>query len=242
MNNEYGKIKLASLITDATNKLFTSEYSNYVNDIPFLIQGENIVLPYSKKADLDYMKSVLTTNLENRYIIHVIGNRYLSRDLPNGSSWRPLKLYEIVFIDNCSNQYIFRTNEYYKLVGSTHTLVDRTGSVNTRYYYIENELLCNTILSNMTIDIIKNIQSNIYKVDYDSQFKNTYMVKINNNTYEDIFKTDANYTIINSLKILDNNLRKEKEFFVFSESLLQSTHDREINNLKNELREIPNKN
>lgn len=235
MNNEYGKIQLSYIITDTTNKLFTSEYSNYINDVPFLIQGSNRILPYSRRVDLDYMKTILEKNLQNKYIIHIIGNRYISRDFPNGSQWRPLKLYEIVFIDNCSNQYIFRTSEYYKLIGSNHTLVDRSGSVNTKYYYIENDKLSDTIISNMTIDIIKSIQGNTYKVEYDPQFKNNNMVKINSILYEDIFKTDANYTIINSLKILDNNLRKEKEFFVFSESLLQTKHNTEITNLKNEL-------
>ena len=211
-------IHLNSIKIDTSNKLFKSEYSNYIHDVPFLVK-DNIILPYSRKADLEYMKATLETLLHNTYIIHVIGNKYLSRDFPNGSQWRPLKLYEIIFIDNCGNLYVFRTNEFYKYTG-THTLISRSGCSKDSYSLVEKGL-GDTPLSITTIDILKSIGSNTYVVEYDPQYKTVYT--INDIVYEDLFRADKNplYQTLKGILLLEGALKKERDFFLFSEKLLK---------------------
>jgi hypothetical protein len=237
--SKYGIINLQSLIIEnSINKVFTSEYSTYINDVPFIVTSSNIIFPSNSKLDLQNMKSFLEKKLlENEsYIIHVIGNKYLSREFPNGSNnYSSLKLYEIIFIDNCFNKYIFRTNSHVAIIGGKHSLINDKYETNTNYNYIENtNIISKVTILNNTIDIIKSIKGNIYKVEYDPQFKKDYQLKIENNYYENIFRCETNplYNILNHIQKLDESLRKEKEFHEFAEKILTINHKHEIDKIK----------
>jgi len=235
---KYGIIDLHILIIEnAVNKVFTSQYSTYINDVPFIVTASNIIFPANSKLDLQNMKSFLEKKLiENEsYIIHVIGNKYLSREFPSGAnSWSSLKLYEVIFIDNCFNKYIFRTNSHVAIIHGKNTLINDKYETNTNYNYIENTNPFSKVgILNNTIDIIKSIKGNIYKVEYDPQFKKDYQLKIEHNCYENVFRCETNplYNILNHIQKLDESLRKEKEFHEFAEKILTINHKHEIDKL-----------
>ena len=236
--SKYGMIDLQSLIIEnAINKIFTSQYSTYIHDVPFIVTTTNIVFPANSKLDLQNMKSFLEKKLlENEsYIIHVIGNKYLSRDFPCGANaWSPLKLYEVIFIDSCFNKYIFRTNSHVAIINGKNSLINNKFETNSNYNYIENiNPDFKKCISTNTIDIIKSIKGNIYKVEYDPQFRKDYQLKIDNNYYENVFRCETNplYNILNHIQKLDESLRKEKEFHEFAEKILTINHKHEIDKL-----------
>jgi len=218
----YGIIPLKDIITEPVTQksIFRSEYSNYVNDDPFINNFGIITLPPDN--NLQMMKTILQDKLDNKYIIHVIGNKYISMEVSN------LRLYEIIFIDNCLNKYIFRTNEFCEVYEGRHRLVNDMGKIASGYNYIISVNNKCVPLTNNTIDIIKSINGSTYKIEYDPQYK--MKVNINNNFYEDIFRANKNplYKVLEGIEKLEERIKKEKEFYHFSESLV----NKELQELK----------
>lgn len=213
----YGIINIKDIIYEPVTQksIFRSEYSNYVNDDPFINNFGIITLPSNNKNDLQMMKTILQEKLYDNYLIHVIGNKYISMEVSN------LRLYEIIFIDNCCNKYIFRTNEYCFVNEGKHTLVNNQGKITNTYNYIESINNKCVPMTNNTIDIIKSINGSTYKIEYDPQYK--MKVNINNNFYEDIFRVSKNplYKVLEGIEKLEERIKKEKEFYHFSESLVK---------------------
>ena len=210
---KYGIIHLKDIIIEPTTQksIFRSEYSNYINDDPFINNYGIITLPSNNKSDLDMMKIILNQLPQDLYIIHVIGNKYISMEVSN------LRLYEIIFIDNFFNKYIFRTNEFCKVYDGKHKLVNNIGEITNKYNYILSSNNNDVSLTNNTIDIIKSINGSTYKIEYDSQYK--IKVNIKDILYEDIFRANKNplYKVLEGIEKLDKQIKKEKEFYLFNE-------------------------